>query len=121
MRGNVFLCLDNTTFNKLIPNELVGTYGIPEYDEEGIQNGVTHPTFKELGEYNRRKFGHNPMVKIGKAKFYIIQLEASWLNGELSSLLNLGKNKAYPKNSLMTRTEAAKFIQDNDVDNDSNI
>ena len=50
MRGNVFLCLDNTTFNKLIPNELVGIYGIPEYDEEGIQNGVTHPTFKELGE-----------------------------------------------------------------------
>jgi hypothetical protein len=121
MRGNVFLCLDNTTFNKLIPNELVGTYGIPEYDEEGVQNGVTHPTFKELGEYNRIKFGHNPMVKIGNAKFYIIQLEASWLNGELSSLLNLGKNKAYPKNSLMTRTEAAKFIQDNDVDNDSNI
>ena len=113
MRGNVFLCLDNTTFNKLIPNELVGTYGIPEYDEEGIQNGVTHPTFKELGEYNRRKFGYNPMVKIGASKFYIVELEASWLNGELSSLLKLGKNKAYPKNCLMTRTEAAQFIQDN--------
>lgn len=48
MRGNVFLCLDNTTFNKLIPNELVGTYGIPEYDEEGIQNGVTHQPLKSL-------------------------------------------------------------------------
>ena len=119
MRGNVFLCLEETTFNKLIPNELVGTYGIREYDEEGIQNGVKHPTFKELGEYNRRKFGANPMVKIGKAKFYIIQLEASWLGGELSALLKLGKNKAYPKNCLMTRSEAAKFIQDNqqDIDN----
>ena len=116
MRGNVFLCLDNTTFNKLIPNELVGIYGIPEYDEEGIQNGVTHPTFKELGEYNRRKFGHNPMVKIGKAKFYIIQLEASWLNGELSSLLNLGKNKAYPKNCLMTRSEASIFLSEHQSD-----
>ena len=31
------MCLDNTTFNKLIPTELVATYGIPEYDEEGIQ------------------------------------------------------------------------------------
>jgi hypothetical protein len=116
MRGNVFLCLDNTTFNKLIPNELVGTYGIPEYDEEGIQNGVTHPTFKELGEYNRRKFGHNPMVKIGKAKFYIIQLEASWINGELSSLLNLGKNKTYPKNCLMTRSEASIFLSEHQSD-----
>ena len=113
MRGNVFLCLEETTFNKLIPNELISTYGIREYDEEGIQNGVKHPTYKELGEYNRRKFGYNPMVKIGEDKFYIIQLEASWLNGELSSLLKLGKNKAYPIDCLMTRTEAAKFIEDN--------
>jgi hypothetical protein len=119
MRGNVYMCLDNTTFNKLIPTELVATYGIPEYDEEGVQNGVIHPTFKELGEYNRRKFGANPMVKIGNAKFYIIELEASWLDGELSALLKLGKNKAYPKNCLMTRSEAAKFIRDNsnDIDN----
>ena len=116
MRGNVYLCLDNTTFNKLIPNELVGTYGIPEYDEEGIQNGVKHPTFKELGKHNTIKFGGNPMVKIGTSKFYIVELEASWLNGELSSLLKLGKNKAYPKNCLMTRTEAAQFIEDNKTD-----
>jgi hypothetical protein len=107
------MCLDNTTFNKLIPTELVATYGIPEYDEEGVQNGVIHPTFKELGEYNRRKFGYVPMVKIGNAKFYIVELEASWINGELSALLKLGKNKAYPKNCLMTRSEAAKFIRDN--------
>ena len=113
MRGNVYMCLDNTTFNKLIPTELVATYGIPEYDEEGVQNGVIHPTFKELGEYNRRKFGYVPMVKIGNAKFYIVELEASWISGELSALLKLGKNKAYPKNCLMTRSEAAKFIRDN--------
>ena len=56
------------------------------------------------------------MVKIGKAKFYIIQLEASWLNGELSSLLNLGKNKAYPKNCLMTRSEASIFLYEHQSD-----
>ncbi len=59
------------------------------------------------------------MVKIGKAKFHIIELEASWLGGELSALLKLGKNKAYPKNCLMTRSEAVKFVRDNanDIDN----
>jgi hypothetical protein len=113
MRGNVYMCLDNTTFNKLIPTELVATYGIPEYDEEGVQNGVIHPTFKELGQYNRRKFGANPMVKIGNAKFYIIQLEASWVNGEVSALLDLGKGKEYPSNCLMTGTEASIFISSN--------
>ena len=119
MRGNVYLSLDTKTFKGLIPEELMKTYGIPQYDEEGIQNGVIKPTFEELGEYNRRKFGANPMVKIGKAKFYIIQLEASWLDGELSALLKLGKNKAYPKNCLMTRSEASKFVSkhSNDIDN----
>ncbi len=116
MRGNVYMCLNDTTFNQLIPSELLSTYGMPEYDEEGIQNGVTHPTFKELGEYNRRKFGHNPMVDIGDNKFYIIELEASWLNGELSSLLRLGEGLAYPHNCLMTRTEASQFLQDNQTD-----
>jgi len=110
------MCLDNTTFKGLIPEELMKTYGIPQYDEEGVQNGVIKPTFKELGEYNRRKFGANPMVKIGKAKYYIIELEASWVNGELSALLDLGKGKKYPNNCLMTRTEAAKFIRDNSDD-----
>ena len=119
MRGNVYLSLDTKTFKGLIPEELMKTYGIPQYNEEGVQNGVIKPTFEELGKYNRRKFGANPVVKIGKAKYHIIQLEASWLDGELSALLKLGKNKAYPKNCLMTRSEAAKFIRDNanDIDN----
>jgi len=116
MRGNVYLSLDTKTFKGLIPEELMKTYGIPQYDEEGIQNGVIKPTFKELGEYNRRKFGANPVVKIGKAKFHIIELEASWVSGELSALLDLGKGKEYPNNCLMTRTEAAKFIRDNSDD-----
>ena len=117
MRGNVYLSLDTKTFKGLIPEELMKTYGIPEYDEEGIQNGVIHPTFKELGEYNRRKFGANPVVEIGKAKYHIIQLEASWVSGELSALLDLGKGKEYPNNCLMTRTEAAQFVSKHAKDN----
>ena len=110
MRGNVYLSLDTKTFKGLIPEELMKTYGIPQYDEEGIQNGVIKPTFEELGEYNRRKFGANPVVKIGKTKYHIIQLEASWVSGELSALLDLGKGKEYPNNCLMTRTEASQFV-----------
>jgi hypothetical protein len=57
------------------------------------------------------------MVKIGNAKFYIIQLEASWVSGELSALLDLGKEKEYPNNCLMTRTEAAQFVSKHSKDN----
>lgn len=116
MRGNVFLCLNDTTFNSLIPDELISSYGIPEYDEEGIQNGVIHPTFKELGESNGGKFGANPMIRVDDVEYYIVQLEASWLKGELSSLIKLGEGRSYPSNSLMTSSEASKFCSDNQTD-----
>jgi hypothetical protein len=35
MRGNVYMCLNTATYNEKIPTELVASYGIPSYDEEG--------------------------------------------------------------------------------------
>ncbi len=116
MRGNVYMCLNTTTYNAKIPTELVATYGIPSYDEEGEFVETLHPTFKELGAYNLQKFGAVPVVKIGNANFYIIELEVSWKQGETSALIKLGEGLAYPKNSLMSATEASKFISDNTSD-----
>ena len=116
MRGNVYMCLNTTTYNAKIPTELVATYGIPSYDEEGEFVETIHPTFKELGAYNLQKFGAVPVVKIGNANFYIIELEVSWKQGETSALIKLGEGLEYPKNSLMTNTEARQFISDNATD-----
>ena len=41
------MCLNTTTYNAKIPTELVATYGIPSYDEEGVLDEILHPTFKE--------------------------------------------------------------------------
>ena len=116
MRGNVYMCLNTTTYNAKIPTELVATYGIPSYDEEGVLDEVLHPTFKELGAYNLQKFGAVPVVTIGSSKYYIVELEVSWKQGETSALLKLGEGKSYPHNALMTNTEASKFISDNTPD-----
>ena len=116
MRGNVYMCLNTTTYNAKIPTELVATYGIPSYDEEGVLDEVLHPTFKELGAHNLQKVGGVPVVKIGRANYYIVELEVSWKQGETSALLKLGEGLDYPSNSLMTNTEASKFISDNTPD-----
>jgi hypothetical protein len=116
MRGNVYMCLNTTTYNAKIPTELVATYSISSYDEEGVFVETLHPTFKELGAYNLQKFGAVPVVKIGNANFYIIELEVSWKEGETSALLKLGEGLVYPNNSLMTNTEARQFIIDNTSD-----
>ena len=116
MRGNVYMCLNTTTYNAKIPDELVATYGIPSYNEEGELDEVLHPTFKELGAHNLIKFGAVPVVKIGSANYYIVELEVSWKQGETSALLKLGEGLAYPNNTLMTNTEAREFIRDNAID-----
>tara|TARA_R110000796_G_scaffold224117_1_gene340392 strand:+ start:190 stop:546 length:357 start_codon:yes stop_codon:yes gene_type:complete len=116
MRGNVYMCLDNTTFNSLIPDELVSTYGIPSYNEEGELDEVLHPTFKELGLHNLQKFGAVPVVTIESDDYHIVELEVSWRQGETSALLKLGEGKPYPCNTLMSNTEVIKFILENTSD-----
>jgi len=116
MRGNVYMCLNTTTYNAKIPTELVATYGIPSYDKEGELDEVLHPTFKELGVHNLIKFGAVPEITIGSAKYYIVELEVSWKQGEASALLKLGEGKSYPSNALMSNTEVNKFISDNTPD-----
>ena len=118
MRGNVYMCLNTSTYESKIPTELDYTYGIPSYNEDGSLKEVLHPTFKELGAYNLRKFGAVPKIKVGNANYYILELEVSWKEGEVSALLNLGKGLAYPKNTLMTHSEAFKFIIDNTPDSE---
>jgi len=113
MIGNVYICLNTSTYKDKIPSELLSLYGIPSYDDEGELVEVLHPTFEELGEYNLSKFGSVPKVKVGNANYYIVELEVSWLQGEVSALLNLGEGLAYPKNSLMSASEASQFISDN--------
>tara|TARA_E500000305_G_scaffold111862_1_gene128470 strand:- start:4276 stop:4632 length:357 start_codon:yes stop_codon:yes gene_type:complete len=116
MRGNVYMCLNTTTYNAKIPTELVATYGIPSYDEEGEFVETLHPTFKELGAYNLQKFGAVPVVTIDSSEYYIVELEVSWKEGETSALIKLGEGLAYPNNTLMTNTEASQFIIDNATD-----
>ena len=116
MRGNVYMCLNTATYNEKIPTELVATYGIPSYDEEGEFVETLHPTFKELGEYNRAKFGVIVEVIIGSDTYYIIELEVSWKSGEITALLKLGEGLSYPNNTLMTNTEAISFVNENTSD-----
>tara|TARA_B100000795_G_C22755906_1_gene421476 strand:- start:899 stop:1255 length:357 start_codon:yes stop_codon:yes gene_type:complete len=116
MRGNIYISLNTPTYNGLIPNELLSKYGIPEYDVDGNQLNLNHPTFKELGVYNKIKFGEVIKVVIGSSNYYVMELDASWKDGEVSSLLSLGTSLSYPRNSVMNNDEAIKFIRDNASD-----
>jgi len=107
-----FICLNEQTYNSEIPVELQARYARVERDDEGNLLNILPTTFAEVGNDNRRAFGAVVQFSIGEDNFYILEMEASWLNGEVSALLSLGENLAYPNNTLLTNAEAIELINE---------
>ena len=119
MVGNIFICLNEATYNGLIPKELQGSYSRTSSDEEGNLIEVLPTTFKEVGEDGRRRFGSVVEITIDDAKFYIMEFNASWLQSEVSALINLGNGLRFPNNTLMTNKEAIELISLNESSDES--
>ena len=116
MVGNIFICLNEATYNGLIPKELQGSYSRTSSDEEGNLIEVLPTTFKEVGEDGKRRFGSVVEIKVNGSVYYIMEFNASWLQSEVSALINLGNDLEYPNNTLMTNKEAISIIQDNQAE-----
>ena len=116
MVGNIFICLNEATYNGEIPKELQGSYSRTSSDEEGNLIEVLPTTFKEVGEDGRRRFGTVVEIKVNGSVYYIMEFNASWLQSEVSALINLGDGLEYPNNTLMTNKEAISIIQDNQAE-----
>ena len=116
MQGNTFICLNEATYKGNIPTELQGKYARKVYNEEGDLESVLDTTFEEVGSDNRIKFGSVISLNIGDSPFHVLELDASWLDGGVSSLLALGNNLDYPNNCLMTNEEAMILIAANTPD-----
>ena len=117
MQGNIFICLNRATYKGNIPTELEGKYSRKSYDEEGALIQVLPTTFEDLGADNRIKFGNVIEFKIGVKKYFVLELDCSWLGGEVSALLDLGSSLSYPNNCLMTNKEAMELIKANQPKN----
>lgn len=113
MKGNIFICLNRATYKGLIPAKLEGKYARKVYDIDNDLVEVLPTTFEEVASDNRVKFGNVVELNISKAKYYVIELDCSWLGGEVSTLLDLGSKLNYPNNCLMTNAEAMELIRTN--------
>lgn len=116
MIGNIFICLDEATYNGNIPAELQGRYARIERDDEGNLLNILPTTFADVGNDNRRKFGAVIELDINGSKHFVLEFNASWLSSEVSSLIALGGGLNYPSNTLLTNEEAIELIQANQDD-----
>jgi len=113
MKGNIFICLNRETYKGLIPSKLEGKYARKVYDLDNDLVEVIPTTFEDVGVDNRVKFGSVIEFKIKNKRYFVLELDCSWLGGEVSALLALGDSLEYPSNCLMTNEEAMALIAAN--------
>ena len=112
MIGNIYICLNEETYNSELP-EIFSRYKRAEFDEEGALVQLLPTTYAEMGEDNKRQYGHVLTFTKDDQNFYILEFTASWLNGEVSYLLSLGEGLAYPNNTVLTSDEAVELVKEN--------
>ena len=112
MRGNVYISIPAADNDNALPSAIT-RYDWNEYtyDDDGAIDTTTlvHPTWVQYGEKYKGLFG-SP-ITVGDVTVY--EMEASWLEGEVSALLALGSGQAAPNYTVYTNAEARTFIQEN--------
>ena len=112
MKGNIFISVPAADKDNALPAAIT-RYDWNEYTytEEGEVDTTTlvHPTWAQFGERNSGLFG-SP-VSVGDVVVY--EMEASWLDSEVSALIALGEGQSAPNYTLYTNAEVRQFIADN--------
>ncbi len=112
MKGNIYISVPTADITNELPAAIT-RYDWTEYtySEEGEVESTTnhHPTWEEFGSRNSNLFG-SP-VTVGDVVVY--EMEASWLNSEVSALIALGNGQSAPNYTVYTNAEVRNFIAEN--------
>jgi hypothetical protein len=112
MKGNIYISVPASDISNELPAAITRYDWVENtYNEEGeVESSTTiHPTWEQYGSRNSGLFG-SP-VSVGDVVVY--EMEASWLEGEVSALLALGNGQTAPNYTVHTNAEVRAFIQEN--------
>lgn len=116
-QGNVYIVIPQGEKTKKIPSKLFDKLGWEE-TERGNNGEETkrkkEPTWQEVGERYKSQFGDVRTHQWQGITYNVIELELSFLNGEIAELVKLqkGNKKDF---LLMTNTEARRWLAGEDV------
>ena len=112
MKGNIYISVPQADINNELPAAIT-RYDWTEstYNEEGevVSTTTVHPTWEQFGSRYSGLFGSPVSV----SDVVVYEMEASWLNSEVSALIALGQGQAAPSYTVYTAAEARQFIADN--------
>lgn len=112
MKGNIYISVPASDISNELPAAITRYDWVENtYNEEGeVESSTTiHPTWEQFGSRNSGLFGSPVSV----ADVVVYEMEASWLEGEVSALLALGNGQAAPNYTVHTNAEVRAFIQEN--------
>ena len=116
MHGNIYISVPAADKTNSLPAS-IDRYDWEEYtyDEEGEVTSMTtiHPTWEQYGEKYKHLFGAPVTVTVSEVDYIVYEIEASWLQSEVSALVALGGGLSTPSYTLMTNPEVREFIQAN--------
>ena len=78
-----------------------------------LQQTIVHPTWAQFGERNQGLFGSPVTVSVSDVEYIVYEMEASWLDSEVSALIALGNGLTQPSYTVYTNAEVRQFIADN--------
>ena len=112
MKGNIYISVPAADISNELPAAITRYDWVENtYNEEGeVESSTTiHPTWEQFGSRNSGLFG-SP-VSVGDVVVY--EMEASWLDSEVSALIALGEGQSAPNYTVYTNAEVRQFIADN--------
>lgn len=112
MKGNIYISVPASDISNELPAAITRYDWVENtYNEEGeVESSTTiHPTWEQFGSRNSGLFG-SP-VSVGDVVVY--EMEASWLDSEVSALIALGEGQSAPNYTVYTNAEVRQFIADN--------
>lgn len=111
MEANIFLCLNEATYNSNVPG-VFDRFKKAKYDDDGNLEELIPATYAKIAEDNASDLGVAIKLTIDGSNYYLIKWEASFINGEVSELLSLSSGLSYPNNSILTRQEAIDLVEE---------
>ena len=112
MKGNIFISVPASDIANELPAAIT-RYDWNEYtyNEEGEVETTTlvHPTWEQFGSRYSGLFG----TPVSVADVVVYEMEASWLDNEVSALIALGDGQSAPNYTVYTNAEVRNFIADN--------
>jgi len=112
MKGNIFISVPASDISNELPAAIT-RYDWNEYTYNGegeLESTTTiHPTWEQFGSRYSGLFGSPVSV----ADVVVYEMEASWLDSEVSALIALGNGQSAPNYTVYTNAEVRTFIADN--------